>query len=255
MLLLTHHSAVFVLNHVYNGVGLNTNGNTCKNSILVCIAFYIISKFLLYIFMHERAHAIRAAEYTRLQDKPYIITLVVVSAGIIGVMAYTLWSSMAEMGADDKCRIGLEPRTAGALLAFDLAINLWLTLLFVWQLMTFLKARAQMEPEVSMSSLTRHFIGVTNFKSGSVPQSQPESPQDIEIDLVALGSETRVIDSLERLVKKSLIGLMLIVIPTSVNLIMFIVMNGMETGFECFLTCTLDSKFGDLFLLFHFDRT
>jgi len=235
---------LIVLNHVFNGVGLNTNGNTCKNSILVCIAFYITSKFLLYIFMHERAHAIRAAEYTRLQDKPYIITISIVSAGILAVMAYTLWSSMAQMGADNKCRIGLQPKVAGALLAFDLCINLWLTVLFVWQLMTFVKTRAEIQPPASLSTFTRHFIGVTSFKSASVPTSRPESPETstFEMELVTSNSPAGVIVSLEKLIKKSLIGLMLIVIPTSVNLIMFIVMNGMETGFECFLTCTLDSK-------------
>ena len=159
-------------------------------------------------------------------------------------MGYALWASVAEIDAYNKCRIGLLPKTAGALLAFDLCINLWLTLLFVWELMTVIKVRAQVQTPASLSSFTRHVIGVTNFKNASTPTSRPESPQvqDLEAELVSSHSPIRVVDTLDKLITKSLLCLLLIVIPTSTNLIMFIVMDGMETGFACFLTCTLDSK-------------
>ena len=232
------------------------NGNSCKSSILVCIMFYVVTKLLLYIFMQERIHTIRAAEYTRLQDKPYIIGIVVIITGSIGIVIYAMYSAQAHVSAassdSDSCRIGLTPLAAGLLLAWDLTMNIWLTLLFVSLLLPTLRARAQLGNTTSMSAFTRHLVMpsikmptplVSTLSRSSSPTSPPaESEAEPDLELHIVQSASPVVESLERLIRKSLLGVFLIVIPTTVNLVLFIKMDMLESGFQCFITCLLDSK-------------
>lgn len=237
----TDSTGAFVFNHVYLGVGLTSAGNTCKTSIIICIATYVISKYFLYVFMQERVHTIQAPEYTRLQDKPYVFSMTIVSIGCPSVLAYALYSSRAQLTKDDTCRIGLPSSAAGALLAWDIAINTWLLILFISLLLPTLRARAELQAPSTVSSFTRHLVRV---KAPTPPSSPPPpaSPVELELADLSLDSPTPVVTSLERLIKKSLLGQFLLCTPTAVNLIMFIVMHGLESGFECFLTCTLDSE-------------
>lgn len=232
-------AGAFIFNHVYLGVGLTSQGNTCRTSILICIAAYVISKYFLYVFMQERVHTIQAPEYTRLQDKPYVFSMTVVSIGCPGVLAYALYSARAEMTPEETCKIGLPSSAAGALLAWDIAVNTWLLLLFISLLLPTLRARAELQAPSAVSSFTRHLVRV---KASTPPASPPPPPSPIELDLVMSDAPTPVVSALERLIKKSLWGQLLLCTPTAVNLIMFIAMSGLESGFECFLTCTLDSE-------------
>jgi hypothetical protein len=220
------------------------NGNTCKSSILVCLTFYIISKYLIYVFMQERIHTIRASEYTRMKDVPYVFSIIVVSIGTLAIGAWALLTANAEMNTSRTCKLGIPPHAATALLVWDISVNSWLTLLFISLLLPTLRTRAQLQAPASLSSFTRHLVGV---KSGLNTSTQVEletsratTPEQNELALVQ--SRQPVLDSLERLIKKSMIGVFLICLPTTINLGMFIAMNGMESGFECFMTCTLDGE-------------
>jgi len=230
------------------------NGNSCKSSILVCIMFYVVTKLLLYIFMQERIHTIRAAEYTRLKDKPYIIGMVIIMTGSIAIVIYAMYTAQAHVSASSSnsgtCRIGLTPVAAGLLLGWDLTMNIWLTLLFVSLLLPTLRARAQLGNTTSMSAFTRHLVLpsikaptplVSMLSRSPSPTSPPADPEP-EVELQIVQSASPIVESLERLIRKSLLGVLLIVIPTTVNLVQFIRMDMLESGFQCFLTCLLDSK-------------
>jgi len=202
--------------------------------------------------MQERIHTIRAAEYTRLKDKPYIISLVVVVTGSTAIAIYAMFTAQASVSDSTSCRIGLTPTAAGLLLAWDLSANIWLTLLFVSLLLPTLRTRAQLQNPASMSSITRHLVlpktklptPLMSLMSRSpTPSTTPEREEgEPDLELHITQSASPIIESLERLIRKSLLGLFLIVIPTTVNLVLFIKMDMLESGFQCFLTCLLDSK-------------
>jgi hypothetical protein len=220
------------------------NGNNCKSSILVCVTFYVFTKYLIYVFMQERIHTIRASEYTRMKDLPYVFGMAFVTVGTLAIGIWALLTAGAEMVSNKTCKMGIPPNAATAFLVWDFFLNSFLAVSFVLLLLPTLRLRAQLQTPASLSSFTRHLAGV---KSNTINPTtvRMDSARSSTLDpneLVLEQSHQPVVDSLVRLIKKSIIGVFLICIPTAINLGMFIHMQGMETGFECFLTCTLDSE-------------
>ncbi|KAL0569002.1 hypothetical protein V5O48_012971 [Marasmius crinis-equi] len=119
------------------GVGLETELGACIAATNMCIIFYGSTKVIIYVFLVERVHLVwspTASTSGRLQSKVWLLCMglnigyvIILVLMFIGIIHY--W--------DDKgrCVIGLEPFADYALIGFDLAITVILTILFLYPLL------------------------------------------------------------------------------------------------------------------------
>lgn len=61
---------------------------TCQSGIVVCLVFYVGMKILMYLFLVERAHTIRAPRARRLHDWVWVSGILVIAVGFGAVGKY-----------------------------------------------------------------------------------------------------------------------------------------------------------------------
>jgi hypothetical protein len=130
---------------------------------------------------------------------------------------------------DGRCRIGLPPKVSFPLLSFDVGVNFLLTGLFFWLLKPVLSLHGG---SWGAGVFGRKFDSVVRRLTGKrgINNASPH-PQ--------LGVIKK---SIKALLWKSLIGSMLIMLPTVANMAQFFFMKGRELGWICLTICTLDGK-------------
>ena len=97
---------IFLAAVVENGLGMTTLPN-CRAAIYVCLVFYVGSKILLYVFLVERAHSLRAPYARRMDDWLWVVSMLVLGIGF-GAIAVTafIWPVVA-LSNSGRCQIGL----------------------------------------------------------------------------------------------------------------------------------------------------
>ncbi|KAI0047747.1 hypothetical protein FA95DRAFT_1189156 [Auriscalpium vulgare] len=116
------------------GVGLETKNAVCSASIYLCIAFYATSKILIYFFLIEKVHLVWSPSAgRRLKSPVYIICLITVLSYTV-IIALMLVGRIHFIREDNICMIGLKPYSSIPLLSYDLYINVFLNILFIWPL-------------------------------------------------------------------------------------------------------------------------
>ncbi|KAF2434903.1 hypothetical protein EJ08DRAFT_569705, partial [Tothia fuscella] len=219
---------------IETGMGMNSP-ILCRAGTYICLSFYLISKVLMYMFIVERAHSIRAPYTRRFHDWVWCGWMGVLVVGFTSLSVLAFMQPVAALGDDDgKCRIGL-PRTASIVLVmFDIFINFSLTGVFLWLLRPLLAFHQTSDPE--RRSYFRHRLLKylesaccwTPFKF-----SRSNGPYRPALN-------TSLVKAVEVLVWKTFVGTVLIVIPTIVNLSLLYRMGGREQGWMCFTICTID---------------
>lgn len=214
-----------------SGLGLASYSD-CYSAIIICLIFYVGSKVFMYLFLVERAHVIRAPYKRRMSDKVWLIcmTVVCLGFGIIAVIAF-IWPIAEISKIDSKCRIGLPLKVTAPLLSFDIIVNIGFTGLFIcllWPLLRF------------------HHNRSSAGGSGSWPQWIFQRKQQNDVEMRQHGrpqqssNNDRLMRVLRKLVIKTVIGGLLIMIPTLANLTVLFFMQGHEQGWLCFTICSLD---------------
>ena len=188
----------------------------------------------MYVFLTERAHALRAPYCRRLSDVAWVtsMTIIVLGFGCIAVVSFIF--PIAEISSrDGKCRIGLPLKLTIPLLTFDFLINIGMTAVFIYLLWPLLKFNSGGMNTGSywlkslwsaLSMMTKCSTHTTNVEECSNAQG------------------TTNVKIIEQLAWKSLIGALLVLIPTIGNLSLLLHMRGRELGWLCFTICTVDSK-------------
>ena len=136
------------------------------------------------------------------------MAILITGFGAISVTAF-VWPNSEVSPEDRKCRIGQLLKVTVPLLTYDIIINVSLTTLFVHLLHPFLAPKGN---RVSLG----HSLSSPN--------------------------QDRVIGRLRRLVMKTIIGAILIMVPTLANLSGMLITKGREQGWMCLTLCTLDGK-------------
>lgn len=113
------------------GFGVDQSISVCQSAILLCLACYVTTKILVYLFLVEKAYIIRSTcKKPRLRSKMYLIN----SFGMIGiycvVVVFNFLHRIAKL-QEGQCIIGMKKGTMIPLIAFDLLVNIWLTVLFL----------------------------------------------------------------------------------------------------------------------------
>lgn len=143
----------------------------------------------------------------------------IVGFGAIAVIAF-MWPK-AEVSLDGNCIISQLLKATLPLLTYDIFVNISLTALFVHLLYPFL-ARKENRISLGRSSPT--------FKFG-----QRKSPN-------ASSNPDRITGRLRKLVVKTIIGGVLIMIPTMANLTNMLIKRRGQQGWICLTLCSLDGR-------------
>ncbi|KAI8310773.1 hypothetical protein K4K61_013173 [Colletotrichum sp. SAR11_59] len=114
------------------------NFAACSAATLFCLGAYVSTKFI-YLFMVDRAHIIRQTSKPRMKSKLYIFN----SFGMLGVFVLIVILNFIfriTNYIDGICIIGLGQNVILALISFDAAVNVYLTIMFLLPLLIFFSA-------------------------------------------------------------------------------------------------------------------
>ena len=208
-------------------VGLDTL-ERCKAAVELCLVFYVGSKVVIYLFLVERAHAIRSSHYNRLQDWIWIVGILVVLSGFGTIATLAFISPVYQISTiDGRCRIGLPGRITLPLLVYDILINVVMTMTFFVLLRPFMRNGMPSLVPVWLKRVHRRIQAFLKMSSSTV------NPME---DALAARSV------LERLTWKSFHACIVILISTVANLASLFHLRGLEQGWLCLTICSLDGK-------------
>lgn len=217
---------------IFQSIGTN-QATVCFVGSYVCLAFYVLNKALMYMFLVERAHSIRAPYTSRLKDKVWCFWMVSTGAGFVVLVLTAFMYPHTEL-VINKCEMGLPMGVSIALLTFDTFINFTLTAVFIWLIRPLLAFRRTSNPD--SKSYFRDKLK-TSFSAlcSRIPASTSR-PYHQEVT-------QSVVSRVEWLVWKTIGGTFLIVLPTIANLVSLTAMGGREHAWICYTVCTADSKY------------
>ncbi|EON66011.1 hypothetical protein W97_05254 [Coniosporium apollinis CBS 100218] len=239
MLYLLCLAFVFSAAVIESGLGLS-NLSICYSAIIVCLVFYVGSKVVMYMFLVERAHALRAPYLRRTRDWIWLFGMIIVVTGFGSIAIIAFIFPLAEMSPEDgRCRIGLPLKVTIPLLTFDIVINVALTSIFVHHLGPLIRFESNVGGISGNPYMPSH-IG------GSLKRLFRKSKPRISVSSTLDGDWTTNLNhenmrAVEKLVWKSLIGAVVVMIPTVINLTLLYHWQGREQGWLCFTICTLDA--------------
>ncbi|KAH7042111.1 hypothetical protein B0J12DRAFT_213997 [Macrophomina phaseolina] len=110
----------------------NKSPSLCDASIFICLLFYLSAKVLQYHFLVERAHIVRAERTTRMQDKIYIFNCACLILPYFALVIVNFFWRLGYINEDGVCINGLEMQGIIPLLAFEILINIYMTLLYIF---------------------------------------------------------------------------------------------------------------------------
>ncbi|GHJ89921.1 hypothetical protein NliqN6_6323 [Naganishia liquefaciens] len=114
------------------GIGTSTNATSCLSGVIACITFYFISKILISFFLLERVHIVNNQDGTRrLGSRAYKICLAAISL-YVGYLILAAFGRVAELDDMRSCHIGLKLWVTIPMIVYDVALNLLLTLCFLY---------------------------------------------------------------------------------------------------------------------------
>lgn len=217
---------------IFQAIGTN-QPSICFAGSYACLAFYVANKALMYMFLVERAHSIRAPFTSRLKDKVWCFWQILTGTGFVALVltAFMYPHTKIILG---KCEMGLPMAISIALLLFDTLINFTLTAVFVWLIRPLLAFRRTSNPDsksyfrdklrTSFSALLARNPPTLESTSGPYHQALTRS----------------VVPRVERLVWKTIGGTVLIILPTIANLVSLTALGGRTHAFVCYSVCTAD---------------
>ncbi|KAL8366110.1 hypothetical protein RB595_004741 [Gaeumannomyces hyphopodioides] len=115
------------------GVNANAGAAQCDAAVLACLTFYVSSKTLLYLFLAERAHVVRGGGgrgRPRARSRLYLFNVCGVGGAFVVIVAFNFVHRIRRIDGG-TCYIGLEREAMIPLISFDVAANVYLTILFL----------------------------------------------------------------------------------------------------------------------------
>jgi hypothetical protein len=241
---------VFVASTAILQIGIGINEDIiCNAGSYMCITFYILNKALMYMFMIERAHSIRAPYTRRLKDYVWCFWMLFSGVGFAVIVVLAFIYPHKGTTPDHTCRLGLPKGVSIALVLYDTGINFSLTAVFIWLIRPLLAFHRTSDPN-SKSCFRDRLTKSFNTACGWIPTIRlPNSGGPYHQTV-----NQSLVNAVEWLVWKTLAGTVLIVMPTIANLVTLTAMGGKELAWVCFTVCTADSKFQTSFSYSHHAR-
>ncbi|KAK4454983.1 hypothetical protein QBC34DRAFT_104860 [Podospora aff. communis PSN243] len=112
------------------GFGVDQSIYICQSAILLCLVCYVTTK-LIYLFLVEKAYIIRSTcKKPRMRSKLYLFNSVGMMGIYTGVVVLNFMHRVAKL-ENGQCIIGMKKLAMIPLIAFDLIVNIYLTILFL----------------------------------------------------------------------------------------------------------------------------
>ena len=125
-------SYIFVfITAVFKDYGVNASFDICQGAILLCLACYLTTKVLIYIFLVEKAYIIRGSTKPRMKDPLYLFNCfgMLLPYGVVAIINF-VWR-ISYINDNGVCIIGMERKALLPLIVFDVIVNVYLTVLFL----------------------------------------------------------------------------------------------------------------------------
>ncbi|KAH9872776.1 hypothetical protein J1614_005170 [Plenodomus biglobosus] len=208
VLLLFAFSLSFVVSAAIVTIGLDlATMGSCRRAITLCLAFYVGSKTTIYMFLIERAYALRPPFMRRHCDMVWLYSMLAIGFGFGSVAPIADFASH-----DHRCHIGLRRRVTIALFGFDVLLNAFLTLVFVYIISPTVRS---MDPPFCAFPPSRFTMCLGNMCH--------RAKEKVTVNLRR--SNQRMVRQMERPLVKTLAGSVLIMLPTLGNLISLCVLG------------------------------
>lgn len=148
--------------------GFNMNVlNICRGVIILCLACYMTTKVLIYLFLVEKAYIVRGRRLPRLKDKLYLFNFFGMICPYIGVFILNFIFRFAYVDDNGICIVGMKRVAMIPLLSFEVLVNVYLTLLFVLPILNTYSHRRDVNAALRAVAL-RTFIGSCATLTSSV---------------------------------------------------------------------------------------
>jgi hypothetical protein len=191
----------------------------CDAGTWVCLMFYIMAKGFVYAFLVERVHIVRAPFVRRIKDKVYIVCLVPAMTMYAGISLNSYFWRVTQMHeSDGRCHFGISSQASIPILAVNIITNVTLTGVFFYLLQPVIKV---------------HVLPTVSAAFSRKSKTEPVMVEPAK-------SETAVQKNIKTLLKKSIVGAILIELPVAANMIQFLITGGRELGMLCLTFCMVD---------------
>ncbi|OLL23597.1 hypothetical protein NEOLI_004438 [Neolecta irregularis DAH-3] len=124
-------SSLFLISAIIIQGGLGYyNFMTCEAAMASCITLYAASKFLLALFLVEKAHIVRGGVQSRWKDWMFKSNLCVTS-GYVGILVFLTLRRWTAFNKDTGvCKLGFHIGFESSLITYDVLVNFYLTAQF-----------------------------------------------------------------------------------------------------------------------------
>jgi hypothetical protein len=166
-------STLFVLatSIIVHGLGINSSHGVCEGGILLCLICYMTTKILIYYFLVERAYIVRGSRKPRIKTKLWLFNcLFMMLPYTIFVIMNFVWR-ITYINEKGVCIIGMQKIAMLPLIAFEVVVNIYLTLLFILPLRRTFLATSLTHPSKTDTSTNENRIVL--LQKRRKPQTQP----------------------------------------------------------------------------------
>ncbi|KAJ8606785.1 hypothetical protein MRB53_040711 [Persea americana] len=251
---------VFIENLFNSGIGFPTTAS-CLTASVLDMVFYFVGKLAIHLFLLERVRLVRSASHpSRLRDWTWTVPIAVLGAGFMSlavVAFYFLYHRLEP--SSGSCSLGFPPVVTVLLLVYDAVISVALTSLFIYLLWSAGRRLViSAPPSPRRASPTSFESRVVKYKFWRVQTAAVLSDEELALDNVpsqpSPGSGHRVptgvadvtttaarSEVMQRLMRRTLIGAVLIFAGMLVNMATLVAYHGLERDWLCFTICTLDT--------------
>jgi hypothetical protein len=194
---------------------------------------------MVYYFLIERSHAIRAPYVQRLRDRVWLFFMIGTTVSFLAIFIVGLCKAITVISPEDGiCRIGQPLAVTICILTVDTVVNIVLTAIFVYSLAQSMSFRLAGEGETRWTRVIRCWNRLLRLETPD-PSANPNMQR---YSTQATGRAIR------RLAKKSTLGAFLTILSTTVNLGILAHTRGYEEAWFCLTTCSIDGKLRDVIL-------
>lgn len=129
---------------------------------------------------------------------------------------------------DGRCRIGLPRYVTIPIVSYDITLNLLLTSTFVYLLSPLIRSGTLSIKAFPATRLAECLSSILERSKGN------------SVVLSADKGNQHVVEKLEKLLWKTFLGSVLVMVPTIANIVAITVLNGRELGWVCLTACNFD---------------
>jgi hypothetical protein len=123
---------------------VNSTSQVCSMAVIICLAFYLSTKILIYFYFVERLFLVWSKSNARgfskrIKDKIWLFNMIVVLGGYAVAVILSCYFRVNELSPNGYCYIGIGDRITIFLTVYEIAINVYLTILFIMPLQSMMK--------------------------------------------------------------------------------------------------------------------